>query len=344
MISTRWLEKRREHWNRLESMLAQTRKDGMRALTRNELRELGLLYRQTASDLSVLREDPGNGNLERYLNQLLARAHNTIYGGRKASALGIVHFYRETYPRIFRETFRFTFIAFALFMLSGVVGAILTVLRPEFMHQILGPHMVETIERHKMWTESVLTMKPVASSGIMTNNMTVSFMAFATGIIAGLGTIYMMIMNGLLIGVVGAACWMHDMSVPLWSFVAPHGVLELPAIFIAGGAGLFLGHGLLFPGVLSRRDSVAQAGAVAVRLVLGIIPLLVIAGFIEGFLSPSHLPVPLKFAFAAVMATLLVLYLSSKRNTAADHADGAPNLKNASERDHRRAMAGHPEV
>ncbi len=320
MISTRWLEKRREHWNRLESMLAHTRKDGMRALTRNELRELGLLYRQTASDLSVLREDPGGDGLARYLNQLLARAHTTIYGGRKSSPLGIVRFYRETYPRIFRQTFRFTLVALGLFLLSAAIGAVLTVIRPEFMHMVLGPAMVRSIEQHKMWTESVLTMKPVASSGIMTNNISVSFVTFASGILAGLGTVYMMVMNGLLLGVVGAACWIGGMSLALWSFVAPHGMLELPAIFIAGGAGLLLARGLLFPGVLSRRDSLVQAGGVAVRLVVGVIPLLVIAGFIEGFLSPSHLPATVKLAFAGVMGLLLVLYLGSSRKA------GAPDV------------------
>jgi uncharacterized membrane protein SpoIIM required for sporulation len=101
------------------------------------------------------------------------------------------------------------------------------------------------------------------------------------------------------------------MSSQLWSFVAPHGVLELPAIFIAGGAGLLLARGLLFPGTLPRRDSVVEAGGRAVRLVLGVIPLLVIAGFIEGYLSPSNFPVPLKFALGAALGAALVLYLST---------------------------------
>ena len=172
--------------------------------------------------------------------------------------------------------------------------------------------MVETIEQHKMWTESVVSMKPVASSGIMTNNLSVAFAAFAAGITAGLGTAYMLIFNGLMLGVIGTACWLGEMSLPLWSFVAPHGVLELPAIFIAGGAGLMIAHGLLFPGVLTRRDSLAQSGATAVRLLLGVIPMLVVAGVIEGFLSPSRLPAATKFLFATVMAALLVSYLLSR--------------------------------
>jgi len=124
-----------------------------------------------------------------------------------------------------------------------------------------------------------------------------------------LGTIYMMIFNGMLIGVIATACFYSGMSLQLWSFVAPHGVLELPAIFIAGGAGLRLAHGLLFPGFLPRRESVARAGAESVRLLLGTIPLLFIAGIIEGFVSPTGIAVWLKFAMAASLFALLLAYL-----------------------------------
>jgi uncharacterized membrane protein SpoIIM required for sporulation len=99
------------------------------------------------------------------------------------------------------------------------------------------------------------------------------------------------------------------MSLALWSFVAPHGSLELPAILIAGGAGFRLGHSMLFPGSLRWRDSVAQGGIEATRLVSGVIPMLVIAGSLEGFFSPSHAPVGLKFAVGGLLFTLLLLWL-----------------------------------
>jgi uncharacterized membrane protein SpoIIM required for sporulation len=110
--------------------------------------------------------------------------------------------------------------------------------------------------------------------------------------------------------VVGSACYGAGMSLGLWSFVAPHGVLELPAIFIAGGAGLVLGKGVVFPGTLPRRDSIAEAGAEAIRLLLGALPLLVIAGIVEGFVSPTSAPVAAKFAIAVSLFVLLVLYLA----------------------------------
>lgn len=311
MISTRWLEKRTPHWERLESLLDRRTRTGFKSLTRAELQELGLLYRQIAADLAVLREDRGSINFATYLNQLLVRAHNTIYSARKASPSAIVEFYRKTYPRMFRQNLNFCLAAVLIFLVSAAVGAALTYQDPDFKVKILGPQMVETIERHQMWTHSIVGIKPLASSAIMTNNLSVSFATFFTGIAGGLGTIYMMIFNGLLIGVIGMACWFSGMSLQLWSFVAPHGVLELPAIFIAGGAGLRLAYGLIFPGFLPRRESVARAGTEAVKLLLGSVPILVIAGLIEAFVSPTNLAVSLKFAMAAALFTLLMVYLFS---------------------------------
>jgi uncharacterized membrane protein SpoIIM required for sporulation len=316
MISTYWLEKRRPYWDRLEALLVDTTKLGPRGLHRSQLRELGLLYRQTATDLSALREDPGSQHYARYLNQLLGRAHNIIYTGKKSTPLSVVNFFRYEYPGIFRQYFSYTALAFGLFMVGGVVGAILTVTNPAFMRAFLGPQMVSTIERREMWTHSVVAIKPLASSQIMTNNMSVSFMSFASGIIFGLGTLYMATFNGLLMGVIGAACWMSGMSLQLWSFVTPHGVLELPAIFIACGAGFRLAEGLLFPGVLPRRDSLAVAGGESVRLLVGVIPMLLIAGTIEGFFSPTDAPPWTKFAVGAALFTMLVIYLSSGRGHA----------------------------
>jgi uncharacterized membrane protein SpoIIM required for sporulation len=309
MISTYWLDKRQSHWKRLEQLLDQVQQAGLRSLTRLELQELGLLYRQAAADLSALREDPTGKSYARSLNLLLSRAHNTIYTGEKSSAGGIIHFYRYTYPRIFRDNLKLINVAFLIFIVGGLAGMLLALTRPDYMRLFLSPPMMETIERHKMWTDSVVSFSPAASSRIMTNNITVSFMAFAMGITAGIGTVISMFFNGLLIGVIGVACWLNDMSLSLWSFVAPHGVLELPAIFIAGGAGFRLAQGILFPGMLSRKDSLAKAGGEAVRLVMGVVPILIIAGSIEGFISPSSLPWQWKFTLAGAIAVIFFSYL-----------------------------------
>jgi uncharacterized membrane protein SpoIIM required for sporulation len=313
VISTSWIEKRKQYWERLEQLLEQTQRRGIRSLDRGELRELGLLYRQAASDLAVLRADTSSVHFARYLNQLLARAHNTIYSGKKTSAVSILHFFRDTYPAVFRRNLPYCLLAVVLFVVGALAGCVLTLQDPDFQLKVLGSQMVETIRRREMWTHSVVAIKPLASSAIMTNNLSVAFTTFAAGITAGLGTIYMIVFNGVLIGVIGAACYLSGMSLQLWSFVAPHGVLELPAIFIAAGAGLRLAAGLLFPGVLPRRESLARAGREAVQLLLGCVPVLFVAGIIEAFLSPTELAVPMKFLFAAAMFTLLLFYLFGHR-------------------------------
>jgi len=313
MISTRWLANRKQNWRRLEELVDRSGRRGVAALDHDELQELGLLYRQTASDLATVREDITSRPFTSYLNQLLARAHNLIYMGKRPNWTGVVRFYRETYPQIFRETFPLVFLSALIFIAGGIAGAVVMLRDPGFAHQILGPQMVETIEKREMWTHSILAVKPMAASGIMTNNIMVGFLMFATGISAGLGTIWMLITNGLLMGVLAVATARAGMALQLWDFVAAHGALELPAIFIAAGAGLEIARGLLFPGMLPRKDSLRLAGSQAAKLLLGTIPLLVVAGVIEAFISPVKIATPLKFMLSAVLFTALALYLLSGR-------------------------------
>ena len=310
MISNRWIEIRQENWNRLEALVQRVESSSLRTLSSDDLRDFGLLYRQAAADLSATRADHSSRTLEAYLNQLVSRAHNYIYSGQKLSPATVWELLAHGYPRIFRRLLPYTTAALLLFLAGTLLGALVTLARPAFVHAMLGPEMIDKIEHHQMWTDSVLTAKPQASSAIMTNNIGVCFYTFASGIIAGLGTIYLLVTNGVNIGVVGVACGQHHMALSLWSFVAAHGALELPAIFISGGAGLRLAAGLLFPGMMRRKDALALAGSESVRLISGTIPMLIIAGCLEAFLSPTNAPVALKFAVCLFLLTGLGFWLS----------------------------------
>jgi len=285
---------------------------------------MALLYRQVAADLSVLRQDSTARAYAAHVNQLLARAHHIIYSGRKTNLRTLFLFLRDEYPALFQRQIGFVLASLGVSLAWGLLGAALTSARPEFMRHFVGPEMIATMERHEMWTHSVVSVAPMATSAIMTNNLSVSFVTFAGGIVFGLGTFFNLSVNGMLLGVVGAACHQYGMSVALWSFVAPHGALELPSIVIAGAAGFRLGYAMLFPGVLRWKDSVAQGGIEATRLVSGIIPLLVIAGCLEGFFSPSEAPVWLKFTVGGLLFSLLLLWLFRPiKEPAAQGARGA---------------------
>src|SRR5579862_6905441 len=126
MVSIQWIEKRRVHWERLEQLTSRAA-HGLRALNHAELQELGLLYRQTASDLAAALEDEAGGHLAVYLNQLLGRSHNILYMGRRTKASGIVEFYTETYPTVFRENLSRTLLAVAIFAFAMVAGWAVTI-------------------------------------------------------------------------------------------------------------------------------------------------------------------------------------------------------------------------
>jgi uncharacterized membrane protein SpoIIM required for sporulation len=309
ILSNQWILKRRPHWDRLASLLAQSDASGLGQLARAELQETALLYRQVAADLSVLRQDSTSRSYALHVNQLLARAHHIIYSGRKTNLLTLYRFLKDEYPVVFQRQIGYVAASLAVSVAWGLLGAALTSARPEFMRHFVGPEMIATMERHQMWTHSIVSVAPMETSAIMTNNLSVSFMLFASGIVFGLGTFWYLYINGMMLGVIGAACQHYDMSIALWSFVAPHGALELPSIIIAGAAGFRLGHAMLFPGALRWKESVARGGIEATKLVSGIIPLLVIAGCLEGFFSPSQAPVWLKFTVGALLFTLLNLWL-----------------------------------
>jgi uncharacterized membrane protein SpoIIM required for sporulation len=303
------MDLRKDNWNRLEALTQRVETGGVKSLGRDDLRDFGLLYRQSAADLSAARADGASRNLEQYLNRLVGRAHNFVYSGRALGFRSLWDFFAYGYPRLLRRLSRYVVLATAICVLSGVFGAVVAVVRPDFQNAFLPQQTIDDLDHHKMWTESILGEKPQESSHIMTNNITVCFISFAGGLTFGLVTLWSLFFNGLMLGAVAVICAQHHMALSLWSFVAAHGALELPSIFIAGAAGLRIASGILFPGMLRRRDSIALGGSEGVQLVAGTIPMLIVAGTLEAFLSPTHAPMALKFAVGAILFTGLCFWL-----------------------------------
>ena len=161
---------------------------------------------------------------------------------------------------------------------------------------------------------SIVGIEPLASSGIMINNLSVSFAAIAGGISAGIYTIFIMAFNGLSISVIATLVGQNNLAYPFWAFVFPHGALELPAIFLAGGAGLLIGKAMVFPGKYRRLDAIKRNGSKAAQLLFGIVPMLIIAGAIEGFFSPNPaVPNPIKYLTGIGLFCCLFAYCTRKQ-------------------------------
>jgi hypothetical protein len=179
MISNLWIDLRKDNWNRLDALLRQVESHGLRSLNESEVRELGLLYRQAAADLSAARADRSSRTLEQYLNRLVARAHNFVYSGQRTSFAGLWNFFVHGYPRLLRRLSGYVWLATAITLVAAALGVFVTLVRPEFGEMFLGPEKMDGIRQHHLWMDSILSVKPQASSQIMTNNITVCFVAFA---------------------------------------------------------------------------------------------------------------------------------------------------------------------
>jgi len=313
----RWIARREADWTDLSKLLARAEKQGLRSLSAQEIHRLASLYRSVSADLARARTQQVSKRLTQDLQQLTGRAYSQVYqGSRRQEWQAVLDFYRWGFPETVQDSAGYIALAIALFVLAGAVAWWLAWTDPAFMPLIVPPPIISQVrDNQELWMGSIVGIEPFASSSIMINNIRVSFAAIAGGITAGVFTTYIMLLNGCLIGAIGALVTQNNLAYPFWAFVFPHGSLELPAIFIAGGSGFLLGRALLFPGQMRRIDALKHYGQQAARLVYGIIPLLVIAGIIEGFFSPNPgIPDAMKYLVGNGLLIGLVVYLQRRRS------------------------------
>lgn len=311
MLAEDFVAAKKPNWERLSMILDTAQRGGLAALSAEQLGELGQLYRSATSDLAVARRDFAGHRVADYLNALVARAHAAVYQGRAARRRGLVDFFARSFPRTFRATWGYTLAAFLMFLLPALAG-FWVAYRDPAAGAALFPGIedrIQDIRDKREWWKELNDSNAAGASMIMTNNIRVTFLAFAGGTLLGLFTLYLLAQNGLMLGVVAGAAQSLGFAANLWGFVAAHGTLELSAIFIAGGAGMQLGWALVRPGLLTRRTALVLAARRAALLLLGCVPILVVAGTIEGFLSPSDLPLGIKLAVSLLSGLLLYGYL-----------------------------------
>jgi uncharacterized membrane protein SpoIIM required for sporulation len=250
------------------------------------------------------------------LQKLTSRSYSQIYqGSRRQEWQNFWEFCSWGFPALVQETWVYTALATALVLLGALIAWWFSWQDPMFMSLIVPEQLISKVrDRHELWMGSIVGIEPIASSGIMINNLVVSFRAVAGGITGGIYTVFILFFNGLLLGAIGTLVGQNNLAYPFWAFVFPHGSLELPAIFFAGGAGLLIGRALLFPGKYSRVEALKFYAYQAAQLVFGIVPMLIVAGTIEGFFSPNPvIPDFLKYLVGIGLFSLLVIYCSRKK-------------------------------
>ena len=306
----------REEWARYVELVEKGRKRGLKSLAEDEVRAFGQLYRGVSADLARARTYGASPGLLGTIQRWAGAGHNLLYRARGQVAVSLGHWIAAEFPRAVRLHSRPILLASILFYGPLVATYVAVRENPLLGRTLAGQTVVshaETIEKGNInarYTagEVGAAEMPLFASGVMTNNVGVTFLAFAGGLLAGAGTLFILLYNGVFLGAAFGVHGNEGVIGVILAFVFSHGFIELTAICIAGGAGFGLGSALLMPGRRSRAEALMERGRAFLSLIAGTALMLVVAGVIEGFYSPSALPATAKFAFGGATAVLLVLY------------------------------------
>lgn len=249
------------------------------------------------------------------MNALAARAHLRLYRSPPPSWRRLGAFFWTDFARRVRRARGYLLLSAALLFVPAMIGFLAAWLDPTLREALVPDRLRQVMAGGQTWTEIEPALRPAMATLIFTNNIRVAFLAFAGGVLFGLGTLYVLLSNGLLLGAVLGAAHYYGVAPLLWAFISPHGYLELTCIAIAGAAGLMLGDALLRPGLLRRRDALARAARGSIELVVGAGPVLIVAGLLEGYVSPSDLPLAGRLVIGPLAGIVLCVLLCSVGRT-----------------------------
>jgi uncharacterized membrane protein SpoIIM required for sporulation len=329
LTQTIFVERRSDTWQRLEALLKRIGRRGARALSPDEIFELGRLYRAATSDLAYAQGRGYDRALLEYLNRLVARAHAYVYARAPESSMQrIADFYGRVFPQEFRRSFPYFAICTAITVACAVVAYVLVRNHPADAYALLPKFLVSEQIRKSLHDSNFAvdpSFAPAMSAMIITNNVKVAIIAFAGSITLGALTVYIIAFNGLMLGGMGALFTNAGFGGDFWATIAPHGIIELTAIQIAGAAGLLISAAAIYPGRMPRRDLIVANARRAGTLIVGVASMLIVAGTIEAFVSPQRWPAPARVAVGLFTAVVLILYFASagRRSAGQTHNVGA---------------------
>ena len=303
MTEAKFIEKYHPTWEALETSL-RSKSKSFESIT-----ERINLYRAVSGHLSYAQSAWGCGTLCNYLGELTGRAHAEIYAHMEKPGIG--SFFKQTIPRQLRENTLFIVISAAIFVGATILSYALTYVSLDFAYAFLPEqyaHLIPADNNEHSIVEPNNVPASTMASYVMVNNIRVTVLAFGLGLTLGLGTIYVLATNGFLLGSLAAIFTVQGNTLLFWSLILPHGIWELAAIFVSGGAGLKLGYALIRPGLYRRQDALLAAARNVTGLIAFIIILLINAAIIEGFFTPAPFAPILKLVFAAFTGLVLIIY------------------------------------
>lgn len=308
MEERKFIEKHSAIWQELESLSSTINKKGIKSLTSKEVKNFLHIFRQCSHHLAYARTHYPNSTIVDYLNNLIGKGHSHVYAVKKTSLYQFKDYLFYGFPELLKKYKLYFLSSFGFFTLGLVISLLLVLYNPDQANLFLAKDLVEYIKSGQLgggeWNY------PLMSSYIMVNNIIVSLRAFVFGITLGLGTIYVLFLNGTILGALTALIYLYGNPVKYWSLILPHGIIELTAIFISGAAGLIIAKSILLPGEYSRKDAIIAGSKKAISLIIGVVFMLVIAGIIEGFFTPLNIASELKLIFTAITAVILTVYCS----------------------------------
>lgn len=308
MTEDQFLSKHTNTWYELESYCKLIDSKGIKGLSTSDIRRFLSLFKLTSHHLAYAKTHYTGSQTIHYLNSIVTKCNAYVYTTPKPNLLTYFSSLLEGYNKLLRKYKAFILFSFGMFLLGSLISFILVMHSPELAKLFTEPDIVDSISENGTSGSAGDWNYPLMSSYIMVNNISVSIKAFVFGITLGLGTAYILFINGLTLGSLTALFYLYGDPAYYWSLILPHGVTELTAIFISGAAGFIIAESFLLPGKLSRKDSVISGTHHAIELMGGVVFLLVIAGLIEGFFTPLPISVIAKLLFALLTAILLCLY------------------------------------
>jgi uncharacterized membrane protein SpoIIM required for sporulation len=316
MNQDRFTETHRESWATLSSYLDELEK--LPGKRKTSLADFPALYRRVCHDLGVARARAYSRSLTENLHRLVLKAHQRVYGTPQPLGRRMLAFLREGFPSLVRAEWRYV-LASTLLLFAPLIILLVTVqYRPEAVYTVIQPKDVRSFEamynpdlRERLGREREADSDFLMLGHYIRNNTSIGFQTFAGGMLAGLGTTFYLVFNGVYLGAVAGHLTAIGYHTPFWSFVAGHSAPELTAIVISGAAGLRIGMAILAPGRRTRRRALRDAAAIGVNLVYGAAGLFLLAAFVEAFWSSiAWMPPEVKYLVGTCLWVLLLAYLA----------------------------------